>query len=116
MAIKVITGRRQEGKTSYLLDWLWEHRDDRVAMFVPREMQKKRIMKETEEAFDVFSFSWSHASFNANMYDYSAIDDLWQFDSPKEVIRAVSECTTTEIRCTMGSGIFNITTLQEVRK
>lgn len=115
MAVKLITGHRAEGKTSYLLQWLWKHRDDRVVMFVPQEMQKKRILKETDEELEVHSLSWGFSSIQSNIYDYSAIDDLWKFNNPKKTIERVGERTREEVRCTMSEGLFDITTLEEIR-
>lgn len=111
---KLIIGPQRSGKTTHLLDWLWKFKAYDIALFVPDGARKVRIEKSVKGELNVFGPHWYRA--RGNKFDYSAIDDLWHFDNPKQIISEVSTATEKEVRCTMGDHIFDISRIEDVGK
>lgn len=108
---KLILGRRQEGKTIYALNWLWEKgSDEQLAFYSCNGQEQYRLKKITKDNIRVFTrFRRGVRS------EYSAIDNLWVFRRPKKLLSEVIQSTEKEVLCTMDQRIFDITTLEEVR-
>lgn len=109
---KLVLGHRQEGKTTYALNWLWEKDSDGPLAFYSCDGQEQyRLDKITKDNIEVYTrFEYGVKP------EYSAIDNLWRFRRPKRILNEVVTHTKKEVLCTMDQNIFDITTLEEIRR